>query len=94
MMRDNQAVMFIANNQTFPIRTKHIEIECHVIHHRIVIGIISTPYVASAYQLVDIVTKALAVAILRHLLVQAWPIRYLCSHLKGSVRREGPCGAY
>ena len=57
MMCDNQAAMFIANNKTFSMRTKHIKIDCHVTRHRIIAEYISTPYVAFAEQLADIFTK-------------------------------------
>ena len=61
MMCDNQAAMFIANNKTFSVRTKNIEIDFHVTRHCIISGYISTPYVASADQLADIFTKGLSV---------------------------------
>ena len=61
MMCDNQASIFIVNTKTFSMRTKHIEIDCHVTRHGIIAGYISTPYVASADQLADIFTKGLSV---------------------------------
>ena len=61
MMCDNQAAVFIANNKTFSMLTKHIEIDCHVTRHRIISWYISTPYVASTDQLADIFTKGLSV---------------------------------
>ena len=42
------------------MRTKHIEIDCHFIRQYVMDGTICTPHVASAHQLVDIFTKALA----------------------------------
>ena len=61
MLCDNQTAIFIANNQAFPMRTKNIKIDCHVIRHGIVNGLISTMYVTSADQLADILTKGLSV---------------------------------
>ena len=62
MMCDNQVAMFIANNKTFLCASKHIEIDCHVTWHRIIVRYISTPYVASTNQLADIFSKGLSVA--------------------------------
>ena len=59
MYYDNMAATFIANNATFHMRMKHIEIDCHFIRQYVVNGTICTPHVASAHQLADISTKAL-----------------------------------
>ena len=55
---DNHAAIFIAGNLAFHERTKHIEIDCHFIHDKVLMGVISTPYVSSSYQLTDIFTKS------------------------------------
>ena len=42
---DNHAAIFIAGNLAFHERTKHIEIDCHFIRDKVLMGVISTPHV-------------------------------------------------
>ena len=55
---DDQAAIFIARNLAFHKRTKHIEIDCHFIRDKVLMGVISTPHVTSSDQLADIFTKS------------------------------------
>ena len=55
---DNHATIFIGGNLAFHERTKHIEIDCHFIRDKVLMGVISTPHVSSSDQLADIFTKS------------------------------------
>ena len=49
MYCDNEATTFIASNDTFHMRTKHIEVDYHFIRQYVMEGTICTPHVASAH---------------------------------------------
>ena len=55
---DNKAAIDIANNLVHHDRTKHIEIDRHFIK-KLDRGIICLPYVKSASQVADVLTKGL-----------------------------------
>jgi len=56
---DNTAAIHIANNSVFHERTKYLDLACHLVRERVLMGQIKTLHVQTEHQLADALTKPL-----------------------------------
>jgi len=56
---DNRLVNYIVQNHVFHAKTKHTEVDCHVVWRKYNADIIESKHVSSVNQLVNLLTKPL-----------------------------------
>ena len=63
---DNLSALHMTINPVFHARSKHIQLDYHIVHERVSMGLLITRHISSNLQIVDIFTKLICKASLSY----------------------------